>query len=81
MSSLSSSVKITSQQFFLCLTHSNLWHFPRIFSLFFNLGQQLVLHTVFLETPFLLLLIHTLCIETGLLLWVAFNYFVLLPVA
>jgi len=29
--------------------------------------------------PFLLLLVYTLCIETGLLLWVAFNWFVLLP--
>jgi len=56
--------------------------FPTTFQqLVLHLGQQLVRHTVFLETPFLLLLVHTLCIETGLLLWVAFNFFVLLPAA
>ena len=57
--------------------------FPMVF-------QQLVLRLILdvpsmfssaisLDIPFLLLLIPTLYIETGLLLWAAFNCFVLLP--
>ena len=76
------------QAVFLCMSLHHLvasmayyhWPFPMKERLVWSLIVVHYIHAIFLKTPFLLLLVDILYIETGLPLCVAFDCFVLPPV-